>query len=97
MDLSAVPRLLRSMARPFMLRACDEARAALPPGSDPDELVVILPDPRGEVASALGLRSLDEEACVALVAPDGRVLGMHQGEGLAAAALRLLREAGLSA
>lgn len=92
-DLSRVPRLLRPMARPFMRRACDEARAQLPPGVDPDEYVVILVDGKGEVARALRLRPLDEQACVVLAGADGRVLGLHQGPQLAAAALRLLAEA----
>lgn len=96
-DLSSIPRLLRKMAGPVMSRACDDARAALRPGLDPDQYVVILVDGKGEVAKALGLRSPNAEACVILADSEGWVIDLYQGPRLAANALRLIEEAGLAA
>lgn len=92
-DVSLLPRLMRPLATPFLSRAYHEAAARLPAGLDPAEQVVILPDASGAAIRALGLRSVEEQAAVALIAADGEVLGVSQGGDLVAAALRLLDDA----
>lgn len=89
-DVSLVPRLMRPLAQPFLAKAYHEAAARLPPGLDPAEHVVILPDFAGETARALGLRPVEQEAAVALLGADGEVLGVAQGGDLVAAARKLL-------
>lgn len=89
-DLSSLPRLMRPLATPFLVKAFHEAASRLPTGLDPARHLLILPDPAGAVARALGLRPVEEEAAVALLSAEGEVLGVEQGGDLVAAALRLV-------
>lgn len=74
-----------------MLRQAYEKTAAeLPPGVDPEEYVMILPDWGGRITRSFGLRDTGLVAAVAMIDGDGWVSGVHQGEGLAELVLEWL-------
>jgi hypothetical protein len=76
-------RKLKSGYKDAVKTASEGLQAAgkpVPPGS---ELVIMLPDWSGELASGFGIADVDREAAMVLVDPEGNVLG--HGRGAAAA------------
>ena len=92
-DLRKFPRLVRKVAETLMSHRYKESAKELPPGHDPAEWVIILPDWDGELMKALEITDVSEELAVAVIAPGGRLLGVHQGPGAGAAALEMLSRA----
>ena len=92
-DLRKFPRLVRKVAETLMSHRYKESAKELPPGRDPAEWVIILPDWDGELMKALEITDVSEELVVAVIAPGGRLLGVHQGPGAGAAALEKLSRA----
>lgn len=93
-DLSLVPTLYWGTVWIVLRGAYERTAAELPPGADPEEYVMILPDWGGRVTRAFGLRDTGRVAAAAVIDGGGRVAGVHQGERLAQTALGWLeREA----
>ncbi len=92
-DLRKFPRLVRKVAETLMSHRYKESAKELPPGRDPAEWVIILPDWDGELMKALEITDVSEELAVAVIAPGGRLLGVHQGLGAGAAALEMISRA----
>lgn len=93
-NLKAVPRLMRKVAEGAVASRYKEVAAALGPGQDPKEYVVMLADWKGEVAPALGFGELTDHLGVAVIAADGAVAGTYAGPDPLDAAARLLEAAG---
>lgn len=91
-DLNGVPRPLHRMAQGAMKKVYQEAARRLPQDARPEEYVIILPDWKGEVSGALGLRNLKRQAGLMVLDRQGQIVGAYQGEGpaLAGAALQVL-------
>lgn len=92
-DLRKFPRLVRKVAETLMSHRYKESAKDLSPGRDPAEWVIILPDWDGELMKALGVTDVSQELAVAVVAPGGRLVGVHQGPGAGAAAMEMLLRA----
>ena len=92
-DLRKFPRVVRKVAETLMSHRYKESAKDLQPGRDPSEWIIILPDWDGKLLQALGLEDVSQEMAVAVVAPGGRLLGVHQGPGAAAAAMEMLARA----
>ena len=89
-DLSSVPPVYWMTVAVVLASAYEQARAELPPGADPAEFVMILPDWNGAVNRAYGARRTSRAAAVVVVGEDSRVVGSHQGERPVEAVLYLL-------
>ncbi len=96
-DMGEIPRPARAIAKRKLKGAyedaVDTASAKLqgagkpvPPGS---ELVVMLPDWKGEVASSFGLADVDKEVVMVLVDAEGGVRGQGRGDQAAQQILAL--------
>jgi len=89
-NMSAVPVFLRAVAEQVMRGAYDKAAAAMPPGLDVADYVVILLDWDGQVSKSYNARKISAAPLLTLIDSDGIVRGVHQGGDLTAAALTLL-------
>lgn len=89
-DLSLVPTLYWGTVWIVLRQAYEKTAAELPPGVDPEEYVMILPDWGGRITRSFGLRDTGLVAAVAMIDGDGWVSGVHQGEGLAELVLEWL-------
>jgi hypothetical protein len=69
--------------------------ARLPDHLDPADYVLILPDWKGQAVRAVGLSSPLRRPSLAVLGSGGLLLGVHQGEDLAEAALQILEHAGI--
>ena len=92
-DLRKFPRVIRKVAETLMTHRYKESAKDLPPGRDPAEWIIILPDWDGSLIEALGIADVSQELAVAVVAPGGKLLGVHQGPGAGAAAMEMLARA----
>ena len=92
-DLRKFPRVIRKVAETLMAHRYKESAKELPPGRDPAEWIIILPDWDGSLIEALGIADVSHELAVAVVAPGGKLLGVHQGPGAGAAAMEMLARA----
>ena len=86
-DISRVPRLLRSVVEPTLKKAYVEATKYIPSDLNAADYIIILPDWTGETSRAFGVRNVDKEAAIVVIDAEGRVAGSHQGSGLGQAAL----------
>jgi phage tail protein X len=93
-DLCSVPRLFRKVAERSMRKAYNDAASSLADGLSAEDYVVILPDWDGSITKAVGLDAVDKTAGVAVIDRSGKIVGVHQGKDLAAAALNMLARAG---
>lgn len=92
-DLRKFPRVIRKVPETLMAHRYKESAKDLPPGRDPAEWIIILPDWDGSLIEALGIADVSQELAVAVVAPGGKLLGVHQGPGAGAAAMEMLARA----
>ena len=79
LDLSGIPRLLRGMIRPALDQVYAQASKQLPPGLDPVDYVFILPDWKGKISKAFGVRNADKVAALVVIDGNGQVIGSYQG------------------
>ncbi len=89
-DLRKFPRVVRKVAETLMSHRYKESAKNIKPGRNPEEWIIILPDWDGKLMKALGIADVSQELAVAVIAPGGRLLGVHQGPGAAAAAMEML-------
>lgn len=94
-DLTVIPKLLRGVAEGFMERAYQEEAAGVPPGFDPADHLMLLPDWNGEVAALYGVGDVSRQIAVVAVNPDGFIHGSYQGPNAANETLGFLRSMGV--
>ena len=70
--------------------AYEQAARELPPGEDPADFLVILPDWGGRVSRDYGVRNTGRAAAVVVVGEDSEKIGAYQGERPVEAVLALL-------
>jgi hypothetical protein len=92
-DLGSFPKLLKKVAEMTLNGRYDGWKGRLREGLVPEEHIVILPDWDGTVAPALGLSDVDKQFAVAVVKPDGEVVGTYQGPEPQPKAVELLDRA----
>ena len=90
-NMSSVPRFLRSTAQTVMKGSYTKAAAAMPAGLDAADYVVILTDWDGEVSKRYGAAKVDKAPLLVLVDDAGIVRGVHQGAHLSQPALEMLQ------
>lgn len=93
-DLRGVPGLFHGMVLREMEKGYHDIAARLPADLDPAEYVLIIPDWKGKAVRAVGLPSPLRHPAAAVLGPGGVLLGVHRGDDLAEAALRILKAAG---
>lgn len=93
-DMRGVPRLLRKVAEGMLANRYHELAAALGPGKDPAQYLVMCPDWEGELAKALGVGDTASEVGLAVIDPSGAVVGTYAGPEPLAAAVALLEGVG---
>ncbi|GBD23973.1 hypothetical protein HRbin29_01646 [bacterium HR29] len=81
-DVSGVPRLMRKMAEGALANRYRELAAALGPGRDPAQYLVMCPDWDGKLPSAFGLSGLESRLGVAVVDASGGIVGTAVGDDL---------------
>lgn len=79
-DLAIVPPLYWISVSLILNQAYDRAVEEVPPGVDPSEYVVILPDWGGRVSRAYGVRNTGRAAAIVVVDEDSNVALAYQGE-----------------
>lgn len=92
-DLSIVPPLYWPTVNLVLATAYQQATAELPPGSDPEDYVIILPDYGGFVSRRFGVRNTGRAAAIAVIDEDSTVIGDYQGEEPVGAVLNMLERA----
>ena len=94
-DLRGVPGLLHRAVRREMDKGYRDIAARLPAGMNPADYVLIVPDWKGQATRAVGLPSPLRHPALAVLGRGGLLLGVHQGNDLSEAALRILELAGI--
>ena len=89
-DVRKIPRLLKLVVEQLMKSSYNNAVENLQPGHTPEDYVLILPDWDNELLGPLGIDDVTKSAAVIVLAPDGRIVLRHQGEGAATAAIDAL-------
>lgn len=89
-DLSIVPPVYWLPVSLILNQAYDRATEELPPGVDPSEYVIILPDWGGRVSHAYGVRNTGRAAAIVVVDEDSKVAVSYQGERPVEAVLETL-------
>jgi len=89
-NMSSVPRFLRSAAESVMKGSYTKAAAAMPAGLDAADYVVILTDWDGMVSQHYGAAKVDKKPLLVLVDDAGIVRGVHQSTHLSQPALEML-------
>jgi hypothetical protein len=90
-NMKPVPVFLRSTAETIMKGSYAKAAAAMPPGLDPADYVVILLDWDGSVSAAYGAQKIERQPRLVLVDAGGTVQGIHQGEEIRQQALAMVQ------
>jgi hypothetical protein len=94
-DLRGMPRLMHGMVERELEKGYQRTVAKLPEGARPANHVIILPDWKGEVVDTVGAGDTHATPAVAVLNAQGEVVGVHQGQELADAAMVLLEQAGV--
>lgn len=89
-DLSIVPPVYWVPVSLILNQAYDGAASELPPGADPAEYVVILPDWGGLVSRSYGVRNTGRAAAIVVVDRDSNVALSYQGERPVEAVLEVI-------
>ena len=89
-DLQKLPGLFRKIAETTLDSEYKKAVAALEPGQDADDHVVILADFSGAAVKSLELVDVDKKMAVAVIDKAGLLRGTDQSDDPSAAALLLL-------
>jgi len=91
-DLSPVPIILKGMAENMLKDSYQKSAARLAEGSDPAAYVVILPDWKGELLKAFGVKAVNKQPAFVVIDRAGLIAGAYQGEDPGAAAVTLLAD-----
>lgn len=91
-NMKLVPVFLRSVAESVMRGSYAQAGAAMPPGLDAADYVVILLDWDGKVSQAYGAHKIERRPRLVLLDHTGVVRGVHQGEEIEQGAMAMLAE-----
>jgi hypothetical protein len=94
-DLRGVPGLFHGMVLREMEKGYQDIAARLPADLDPADYVLIIPDWKGKATRTVGLPSPLRHPALAVVDRGGMLLGIHQGNDLADAAIQILQQAGI--
>jgi hypothetical protein len=94
-DLRGVPRLIHGLVSREMEKGYHDIAARLPAHLDPADYVLIVPDWKGHTVRAVGLPGPLRHPALAVLGRDGLLLGVHQGDDLAEAAIRILEQEGI--
>lgn len=89
-DMQVVPRFLRGTAKTFIQNAYHEASKEVPPGQDPADHIIILPDWDGAVHRAYQAPPTNSHVALVLIDEAQLIAGSYFGERPAQAALALL-------
>lgn len=89
-DLRGVPKLMRRIAETVMRASYDQAAAQLPDEFDPAEHLILIPDWKGKIFKAFGVRDASKNLAIVALDGDGQVTGHYQGKSVVHAALELL-------
>lgn len=91
-NMKSVPVFLRSTAESVMKSSYNKAAAAMPPGLDAADYVIILLDWDGKVSQAYGAHKIDRRPRLVLLDAAGSVCGIHQGVEIEQEALAMVTE-----
>ena len=91
-DLSPVPIILKGMAENMLKESYQKSAARLAEGSDPAAYVVILPDWKGELLKAFGVKAVNKQPAFVVIDRAGLIAGAYQGDDPGAAAVTLLAD-----
>jgi hypothetical protein len=94
-DLRGVPGLFHALVLREMEKGYRDIAARLSAGLDPADYVLIVPDWKGQATRAVGLPGPLHRPALAVLDRGGVLLGVHQGDDLAEAALRILEQVGI--
>jgi len=94
-DLRGVPRLLHGLVSREMEKGYHDIAARLPADLDPADYVLIVPDWKGHAVRAVGLPGPLRRPALAVIGAGGLLFGVHQGDDLAEAAIRILEREGV--
>jgi hypothetical protein len=94
-DLRGVPGLLHGLVSREMNKGYHDIAARLPADLNPADYVLIIPDWKGKAVKAVGLPGPLRRPALAVIGRGGVLLGVHQGDDLAEAALRILEPFGI--
>ena len=89
-DLSAVPIILKGMAENALKESYQKSVARLAAGEEPAAYVIILPDWKGELLKAFGIKAVNKQPAFVVIDRQGLIGGGYQGADGAAAATALL-------
>jgi hypothetical protein len=89
-DLRVVPRILRSTAKVYIKNAYNEAVKEVPPGQDPEEHIIILPDWNGSIFEAYEVPSTSKHVALVLINGAKVIAGSYIGIEAAQSALSLI-------
>lgn len=89
-DLSMVPTLYWMTVGLVLGGAYEQAAGELPPGVDPADYLVILPDWGGRVSRNYGVRNTGRAAAIVIVDEDSDIAVSYQGERPVEAVLEAL-------
>ncbi len=90
-NLRPVPRLLRRTVNNFMESAYREAAADVPPGFNPADHLILLPDWTGGVTNTYGINHSTASMYLVLVGPDSKITGAFHGQDATDKAIDFLR------
>jgi len=91
-NMKSVPVFLRSTAESVMKGSYNKAAAAMPPGLDAADYVIILLDWDGNASKAYGAHKIERRPRLVLLDAAGTVRGVHQGEEIEQEALAMVTE-----
>lgn len=89
-NMKPVPVFLRGAAEAVMNGSYTKAAAAMPPGLDAADYVIILLDWDGSVSTAYGAHKIERRPRLVLIDDRGTVRGIHQGEKIQQPALAMV-------
>ena len=95
-DMRIVPRLLRGTAKKIMRNAYKEAAKQIPPGQDPADHIIILPDWNGVVFKAYRVPDTNRQVALVLINESKVIQGSYLGAQPAQVALSLLADGRIS-
>ena len=90
-NMSSIPGPLRPLAESVMKTQYSKAAAAMPPGMDVADYVVILCDWDGKVHKAYNAGKVGKEPLIVLIDNAGAVQGAYRGRDLPNAAIQLVQ------
>jgi hypothetical protein len=89
-DLRKIPKLIKKIVEQLMKSSYHDAVKNLAPGRTAEEYVLIMPEWDGDLLGPLGIEDVTKTVAVVVLAPDGRVVLRHQGEGAGSQVMRAL-------